>query len=212
MRNLVVLIVLGVLIAGVVPSAQGVIVPFDIFTDNGDYSDGSLVDIFMDVFNGEGVAKFKFYNSSSTQCSITNIYFDDGSLLGIDSIENGSGTSFDRPTGGPGNLPGGNLLDPDFIADREFNVGADSPPYHNGVNHIGPGEWVTITFNLTNGGTLGGVLSELVDGRLRVGLHVQGFDEGSSESLLNQPVPEPGTICLFGLGALALLRNRKTRI
>jgi hypothetical protein len=64
---------------------------------------------------------------------------------------------------------------------------------------------------------LADVLAELTTGdlypTLRVGVHVQSFDTpfGTSESFVNlsYPVPEPMTICLFGLGSLALLRKRK---
>ena len=192
-----------------IPSTQAALVPFTIFTNNGDYSDGSQVNLFVDVFNGEGIAKFAFYNDSSVSCSITQIYFDDGTLLGIDNIENGIGTDFDRAFPGPGNLPGGELLDPPFVAIREFNIGAQAPPYSNGVNNIGVGEYVTVTFDLINGGTLDDVISEIVDGTLRMGLHVQGFPDGSSESALNEPVPEPATILLLGIGTLVLLRRRK---
>lgn len=203
--------VLFLLIALGVPSAQAVelpvVFPFEIFTDNGDYSDGSLVDLSVEVFNGEGIAKFTFYNDSSVECSITKIFFDDGTLLGIDYIENGIGTDFDRAVPGPGDLPGGNLLDPPFVADREFNVGADNPPYHNGVNNIGAGEYVTVTFDLINGGHVDQVIGELYNGTLRIGIHVQGFPDGSSESAVH--VPEPATVLLFGIGTLVLLRRRK---
>ena len=61
------------------------------------------------------------------------------------------------------------------------------------------------------------LLDELTSGdphpTLRVGLHVQSFDTpfGTSESFVNfsEPIPEPMTICLVGLGSLALLRKRK---
>jgi len=203
------ILVLFLLFALGIPSAQAVLIPFTIFTDNGDYSDGSQIDLSVDVYNGEGVVKFKFYNDSAVDCSITKIFFDDGSLLGIDSIENSSGTDFDRAVPGPGELPGGNFLDPPFDAIREFNIGADSPPYYNGVNSLVAGEFVLVTFDLTNGGKLSHVLNELVDGTLRIGIHVQGFPDGSSESALNEPVPEPATVLLLGIGTLALLRRRR---
>ncbi len=179
--------------------------PFEIFTDNGLHNDDPGVDIFMEVFNGEGVCSFKFFNSSSVQSSITKIYFDDGSLLGIDSVANSAGVLFDRD-GGPGNLPGGNELVPPFVANREFTIGADPPPYQNGVNNPPPDEWVTVTFNLINGGTLEDVINELNTSVLRVGIHIQGFEDGTSESAVN--VPEPATILLLSLGTLVLVRKR----
>ena len=168
--------------------------PFEIFTSNGLYYDDPGVDIYMDVGNGGSIVDFTFYNDSTVQSSITNIYFDDGTLLGATlSIINGSGTLFAE--NGPDNLPNG--VEIGFDADREFNIGSVSPPPNNGVNNTGPGEWVTIEFALV-GGTLQNVLDELDSGALRVGMHIQNFPAGSSESAVN--VPEPTTIALLGLG------------
>lgn len=80
-------------------------------------------------------------------------------------------------------------------------------PPKNGVNNVSAGEWVKITFKLIDGGTLEGVLHELYTGDLRVGLHVIGFPDGSSNSAIS--VPEPATVLLIGLGTVALLRKRK---
>ena len=123
-----------------VGSAFAAIYPFTIFTDNGDYNDHPGINIYMDVWDGDDRAKFTFYNDSTVQSSITNIYFDDGTLIGATlSIINGPGTLFAED--GPTNLPSGG--DVGFDADREFNIGATPPPPDNGINHIGEGEWVT---------------------------------------------------------------------
>ncbi len=184
-------------------SAFAALYPFEIFTDNGDFNDDPGINIYMDVWNGDNVAKFTFYNDSTIQSSVTNIYFDDGVLIGATlGIINGSGTDFAED--GPGNLPNGN--DIGFDADREFNIGSNPPPPSNGINNIGVGEWVTIEFDLL-GGSLQDVLDELNDGSLRVGIHIQDFTDGSSESAV--AVPEPATVLMFGLGGLALLRKRK---
>ena len=186
------------------PLQAAFVYQFEIFTDNGGYNDDPGVDVFMEVFNGEGIASFKFFNDSTITSSITNIYFDDGSLLGIDTITNSAGVSFSKD--GPANIPGADLLEPDFVADREFNIGADPPPYHNGVNNPPPDEWVQVTFNLINGGTIDDVIDELNSGALRVGIHIQGFEDGSSESAV--AVPEPASIFMLGLGVFALRKKR----
>ena len=190
-----------------VGSAFGALYPFEIFTDNGDYNDDPGINMYMDVHNGGNIAKFTFYNDSTVQSTITNIYFDDGTLIGATmGIINGPGTDFDENDPSPSNLPGGNTIG--FDADVEFNIGPEPAPPHNGINNIGAGEWVTVEFELMGGGTLQDVLDELSDGSLRVGIRIQNFADGSSESGINE-IPEPATICLFGLGGLALLRKRK---
>ena len=177
--------------------------PLEIFTSNGDYYDSPDLDLYVEVTNGANQVDFTFHNESLIDSSIADIYFDDGSLLGIASIVEGPGTSFSQPAT-PGDLPSGNLLDPPFVTTGEFSIDGNPPPSHNGVN---PGEWVQITFNLIGGGTLGDVIDELNTGVLRIGIHIIDLPDGSSESAVN--VPEPTTIAFLGLGALALLRKRK---
>jgi hypothetical protein len=193
---------------------QAVVYPFEIFTDNGGYYDNPGWDLYVDVWNGGSQANFTFYNNSSFDCSIAQIYFDDGTILGIDEVINSidpgppkvTYTSFNNTGPSPGNLPGANLLVPPFVADREFSIGAVSPPPWKGVNNGDIlNEWVTISFQLS--ADLATLLSELNDGTLRVGLHVINLPDGSSESAVL--VPEPATVLLLGLGALTLLRRRR---
>ena len=190
---------------------SAVIMPFHIFTDNGEYNDDPAVKLFVEVTDGLGKADFIFHNESGFDCSIAQIYFDDGSLLGIDYILNGPGTLFDRAFPGPGNLPSGNTLIPPFVADREFTIGAVEPPPEHGVNSVPPldGEWVKISFDLINGGTLEDVIGELETGVLRVGIHAIAFPDGSSEAAIL--IPEPACLILFGLGLPFLFRRHKKR-
>ena len=176
---------------------------FEIFTDNGSFYDDPGINIYMDVSNGGSIVEFTFYNDSTVQSSVTNIYFDDGPMIGSTmSIINGLGTDFAED--GPANLPGGNMIG--FDADREFNIGAEPAPPANGINNIGLDEWATVELIL-DGYTLEDVMTALDSGSLRVGIHIQNFTDGSSESAVN--IPEPATICLFGLGGLVLRRKRK---
>ena len=208
MRVKTLLVVLLFLLVGVTPCAHAQLmgVQFEIFTTNGAYYDDPNVVLMMDVTDGFEIAEFTFYNNSTVDadCSIARIYFDDGTLLDINSIEGSSGVSFNQIYPGPGNLPGGGLLDPPFVADLEFSIGGENAPSHKGIDN--PGEWLKVIFDL-NGGDLDDVIAELHDGTLRVGLHVIAFPDDSSESAV---VPEPATIALLGLGALALLRKRKS--
>ncbi len=182
--------------------SQAVIFPFEL-VGAGDYD----LDITVDVSGNGDNAEFTFYNDSLDNCSVARIYFDDSILSGIYSVTNGPGTNFASVFPGPGNLPGGQNID--FYADKEFSIGAGGPPPEYGINNAPEGEWVTVAFNLDNGGTFADVLDELYDGRLQIGLHIIAFDDGSSQTAVS--VPEPSTVCVLGLGTLVQVLRRKKR-
>jgi hypothetical protein len=155
---------------------------------------------------GGGQVLFTFTNSGPNASSITDVYFDDGTLLGIASITNGTGVSFAQGASPP-NLPGGASISPPFETTVGFLADSDPPAQPNGVN---PGESLGILFDLQGGGTFADVVSELGTGELRIGIHVQGFAGGGSESFVNDGVvPEPTAALLFGLGALAVARRSR---
>lgn len=143
---------------------------------------------------------FHFKNSGPNASSITDAYFDDGSLLGLSLITNGPGVSFSQDASPP-NLPGGNNVSPPFQVTAGFLADSNPPAQPNGVN---PGEWLKITFDLQSGRNFADVITELTDGSLRIGIHVQGFASGGSESFVNSPVPLPAAVWLFGSGLLGL--------
>lgn len=174
---------------------------------NGDIGEAQL---FVEVssINPTQVV-FNFTNTGPSACSIADIYFDDGALLGITSIDNScSGVSFSQ-FATPHNLPGGNTLIPPFVATEGFSADSDPPVEHNGIN---PNEWLGITFDLKSGKTYDDVINNLNSCELRIGIHVRGFASGGSESFVNNGiVPEPATVTLLsaGLGIVTLLRKRR---
>ena len=86
-----------------------------------------------------------------------------------------------------------------------FLADSDPPAQPNGVN---PGEFLTIIFNLINGQTFADVINELdTADELRIGIHVQGFANGGSESFVN--VPAPGALGVSALAGLVALRRRR---
>jgi hypothetical protein len=162
---------------------------------------------------------FKFNNIGGAAASITDVYFDDGTLLGIaalrdrdDSITDlggygDAGVDFSQGASPP-NLPGGNAVN--FHVTAGFLADSDAPVQSNGVN---PNEYLQIVFNLQSGKTFTDTLNALAlgagTGGLRIGIHVQAIGTGGSESFVNA-VPEPGTFALLalGLGGLATAGRR----
>lgn len=149
---------------------------------------------------------FRFDNLGPAAMSITDVYFDDGSLLGIASITNGAGVSFSQGAAPP-NLPGGNSISPAFVTTVGFLADSLPPAQPNGVN---PGEFVIITFDLIAGQTFADTIAALntPGDYLRVGIHVQGYADGGSESFVNN-VPAPSSFALLGLGGLLAARRRR---
>jgi hypothetical protein len=154
--------------------------------------------------SGDSLVQFSFLNLGPDASSITDIYFQGGSLLGIASIDNSDpGVSFSI-NATPTNLPGGQSISEPFIA--TFSLDADAPVQPMGVN---PGESLDVVLNLQPGATYFDILSELDSGELRVGIHVQGFDGGGSESVISNPVPEPSTAPLLCIGLIGLAYQRR---
>ena len=163
---------------------------------------------------------FKFRNAGPLASSITDIYFDDGTLLGIAQIFNGGpGVSFSQGAAPP-DLPGGNTLTPAFDTTSGFLADSNSPAQPNGVN---PGEWVTIRFDLQDTPVqknYADTLAALANGEdLRIGIHVQGYAGGGSEAFVNTTavVPLPaaawmGMSLLGGVGGVGFFRRRQQRL
>jgi len=180
--------------------AQGVTLGFDCITNNygPDCTTGEAQLTVIVSDPGGGEVLFHFKNAAGNASSITDVYWDDGSLLGLASLTNGPGVSFDSGCS-PGNLPGGNGISPAFQTTAGFCADSDPPVQPLGVN---PGEWLKVYFDLQLGKTFADVLADLASGELRIGIHVQGFSGGGSESFV--AVPEPTTLGLLAAGLAAL--------
>ncbi len=206
---------LGVLSVG---SAHAVSVGFDNISGNNavDAAIGEA-QLFVDVTDpGGSQVLFTFFNTGPAASSITDIYFDDGDLMGSASLIDADegiggdpGVDFTEPAS-PGNLPSANNASPPF-ATAGFSADSDPPVQPNGVD---PGESLGILFDLTDTpvGTFANVIAQLTNGDLRIGLHVQGFDGGGSESFVNTPIPEPHAAVLFAVGALVVGTATRRRL
>ena len=164
----------------------------------------------VDVTNtGVNQVLFTFRNTGVDDCSIAEVYFDDGSLLGIAElidVDNGGdpGVDFEQEANPP-DLPGGNNAFPPFNVTAGFLSQADNPAPKKGVN---PGEYLGILFNLQTGRTFADVLDDLSTDALRIGLHVTAFTDGGSESFIST-VPVPATVWMFGASLVGLFGIRR---
>jgi hypothetical protein len=173
--------------------------------------------LFVELNNLGTQVEFHFTNTGPEASSITQVYFDDGVLSGIASIDNSStGVSFSYPASSSV-LPGGNTVSPPFVVTTGFSADSDSPTQPNGVN---PGEYLGITFNIS--GDFDDVVGDLASGDLRIGIHVQAFSSDGSESFINgdpingnggnHVIPAPGALLLGSIGAgfVGWLRRKRT--
>lgn len=181
-------------------------------------ADGAIGEeqLFVELIDSGSQVGFMFANTGLQASSITDVYFDDGTLLGIASISGMPGLVEFSQYASPPDLPGGNNVSPPFVTTVGFSADSDPPAQPFGVN---PGEFLSVTFDLQGGGTIDDVINELESGELRIGIHVQGFNSGGSESFINNgivdengKIPAPGAFILggIGIGYVNWLRRRKT--
>jgi hypothetical protein len=154
--------------------------------------------LFMDVtLLGMGQVSLVFTNAGPEAAVISRIYFDyipklDLSLV---AINDGDGVVFQSSKVNPGNLPAGRGLESLFISD--LGVASQNPAPKLGINPSDSLELIMGYDEATD--FLGAFGSE----DLRIGLHVQSFEGGYSESFVNV-IPEPSTLPLLFVGSLVL--------
>jgi len=151
---------------------------------------------------GSGTVNFLFTNTGPLASSITDIYFDwkapelaltEGALTQSAGVSFGWGAT-------PTNLPAGNTI----AFSSDLGLDSNVPTQPSGIN---PGEWLNIA--------LDGSFDELVQGlhssALLVGLHVQGFSNGGSESFVSVAEPSVYAMLLLGLPLFGFAIRRRKR-
>ncbi len=211
------------------PFASATTISFDCLTNNSIANAAageSQLSVDVTAY-GTNQILFTFINTGTVACSITDVYFDNGNppetlswLAGLIDRDEGTGGStgvdFSRYAD-PTNLPGAVNANPDFVTTLFFSADSDSKPGGILANGVNPGEKLGVIFNLLSGETFDSVVAAMTSGDLRIGIHVQGFANGGSESFIginppgNSMVPEPGTISLITMGLISLVSTRKRR-
>lgn len=210
-------ITLALVGAAVGTAEAGPIYSFNRITNNSPYNPERQLTVEVNAA-GPNQVDFTFRNSGPFWCGISDIFFDDGTLLGISQIiDSGLLVSFHRGAS-PGNLPGGATLD--FQTTQGFSADSDWPDQ---IFAIHPGEWLTIRFNLINGQTYEDTLDAIelglaqggVEGSLRIGLQVRSGLLGLvCDSFVNGgqiraiPLPTAAAMSAVGLGLVARRRRR----
>jgi hypothetical protein len=139
--------------------------------------------------------------AGGAQSSITDIYFDDSAhILSSMTIVNSSGVSYSNgasPTNLPGIAAAGVSFTPRYSADSDY------PTITDGVN---PGEYVNFRFKAD----YNTVVQNLTTNCLRLGVYVQGYANGYSESFISTTTPPPGAPApgALALGFMGLIFTR----
>jgi hypothetical protein len=206
-----------VLVCGSAAFATPVTLNFTRITSNSSENVASQMTCVVDLFQAASggnpeVVSFRFENAVGIQSSVSEVYFDDGPLLGIASIDQ-KGASFIGGSASPVDLPGGQNLTPAFNATRAFSADAQGNP-SEGLDVAS--DHLEMRFNLINNKTFDDIIASINDGSLRIGLHVRSIGAGqNSDGFVNTPptvvIPLPGAagMSLAGLLGLAAVRRRR---
>jgi hypothetical protein len=188
--------------------AQAVPLSFSCITNNSATDCGIATAQISVTIEALGIdqARLTVSNLGPEDTSYSRILFDGDVVDAIAAIGD-SPTAVDFSDASPGGvLPGGNGNPINFTTDLEAE--AANPKPSRGLN---PGESLTIDLDIAGGFDFQDVLDALADGSLRIGMHVQSFESGGSESILNVPVPEAGTLALLGAGLAGLARSGRRK-
>ena len=162
MKRLIVSVIVLILSLFCVRAKAGPTYSFTHIEEAGDgateIADGAIgeAQLYVELSDLGSQVEFMFTNIGPEASSIIDVYFDDGTLLGIASISNTLSLVEFSQLASPPDLPGGNNVSPPFATTAGFSADSDPPAQPLGVN---PGESLGITFDLQSGG----IFDDVVD-------------------------------------------------
>jgi hypothetical protein len=186
---------------------------------------GDTADLTKALF----VIKLADDGTTTNNPRITDVFFEDGALSGIiglgdvdDSLSfaafaEDTAVDFSFPSN-QNNLPGANNASPAFVAGVDFSADPDVPGQN--TKAINEGEYLGVLFGLDAGKTYNDLITEILAGGSRIGVHVQAIPGGSkSDSFVSLPpggggggagaVPEPISVVTWCGGLLCLALGRR---
>ncbi|MCE5186246.1 MAG: hypothetical protein LLF76_08995 [Planctomycetaceae bacterium] len=152
---------------------------------------------------------FEFINQGPVASSISEIYFYDGSLLNMYSIDDSCpGVDFENlgQATNPAELPGYSPTHPVVVVISATE--AETPESHNGVK---PGQWLAIDYTLLPGKTIDDLLADLAAKETVIGIHLKSIEQvggGDTKSDSFITIPEPLSLLILTGAALLGLRRR----
>ena len=178
---------------------------------------------------GGGFVDFTFMNEVGVPSSITALYFDaEGFFSSIAVQSQSAGVMFTPGDPEPPDAPGKNNASPPFSVTLLPNGPGSADNVTLAVDASGSPEGIdsaterlVVRLGLATGKTFSDIIGALDQGSnvdsLRIAAHVQSLPTGQSETIIccdtgtGIPSPEPASIALFGLMALALAHRMRRR-
>jgi hypothetical protein len=167
--------------------------------------------LLMDVIDaGNNRVIFNFSNHGPAASAITDVYFEDGTLLGIASIDDvDPAVSFSQLAQFT-DVPTAISTADNFHVTVGFTSDFGDSVYSAGVN---PGESIAVAFDLKPRKNFDNVLDDLGSQSLRIAVQMKGFASGGKEALINKsfsiPSPDAMVLASIGAGLVIYLRRRK---
>ncbi|MFG0256488.1 MAG: hypothetical protein ACF8GE_01140 [Phycisphaerales bacterium JB043] len=164
-----------------------------------------FLDLGVDAVTGLSGFEITITNDGDEDSSVTMVMFDSDIIASINEMD----SDFDGVDFGFTNkkvLPGGKPFG--FDPTAGLSLRANAPVRPNGVDQ---GESLVLSISLRDGYSWSDLVNGILDGSTRLGIHVQGFADGGSETFVNEKVliPSPGALGLLSLAGIASARRRR---
>ncbi|MHC4976568.1 MAG: hypothetical protein ACYTF7_08175 [Planctomycetota bacterium] len=164
-----------------------------------------FLDLGADLISGLSQVQITITNDGDEDSSVTTVMFDTDMFASVDDMTSpDDGVEFDFTNKKV--LPGGKKFG--FEPTAGLSIRSTAPVRPNGIDQ---GESLVLTLTMREGYDWSDLVDQIFDGSTRIGIHVQGFEDGGSETFMNELVliPTPGAMGTLALAGLAAVRRRR---